>query len=58
MGTKGARADQKILLEVRKWRFFEAGVANPCQLLEPACNFAIMFWCIENIYPYLRNNYT
>jgi hypothetical protein len=28
------------------WRFFEAGEANPCQLWQPACNFAAMFWCI------------
>jgi len=26
-----------------KGRFFEAGEANPCQLLNPDCNFAIMF---------------
>jgi hypothetical protein len=30
-------------LAKEKGRFFEAGVANPCQLLNPACNFAIMF---------------
>jgi len=47
MGAKYARADQKILLEARKWRFFEAGVAYPCQILQPACNFAIMFGCIR-----------
>ena len=29
-----------------KGRFFEAGAANPCQLWQTACNFAIMFWCI------------
>jgi hypothetical protein len=37
------------------WRFFEAGEANPCQLLEPACNFAVMFWCIWNYL--ISNNY-
>jgi len=31
------------------WRFFETGEANPCQLLKPACNFAIMFGVFVNI---------
>ena len=48
MGAKYARADQKILPEERGWRFFEAGEANPCQILKPDCNFAIMFWCLCN----------
>jgi hypothetical protein len=33
------------LLAKEKGRFFEAGEANPCQILKPACNFAIMFGC-------------
>ena len=32
LGGKNARADQKIQPDVGRWRFFEAGVANPCQL--------------------------
>jgi len=43
MGAKDARTDQKIrflfcpfgFLGKKKGRFFEAGAANPCQLLQP-----------------------
>jgi hypothetical protein len=49
MEAKDATAHQKILPAFFQamWRFFEAGVANPCQLLNPDCNFAIMFGVFE-----------